>query len=293
MNFAEVRARIRAVIFAITGFISAFLFLRIILDLISADSTNVLVSLINQITTPLISLFSNLVVLPQTGILALINTEAIIAFIVYILAAIAISEIITAFIYENFKDILQNIVDALFKVIEALLILRIVFDLFGIGLALTSPAFVKFIYTSTAWSQGILFDQTFLSGKINLSAIISLIIIVVIDLATERFLDSLYDRVTLFVKESKIALPKVRITNILPSAGKVKSSNSETTSQKAAQPIQQNIIINVPVPANTTKPTAPFVKVETSTPTSTVNKINDPHSPEIKEFKGPQQVKEG
>lgn len=208
MELDVLRSRIRAVIFAILGIIEAFLFLRITLDLISADSSNGIVSLVSQITSVFIFPFEGLITLPQSGILMFINEAAIIAFIVYILVAIALSEFITSFLFDNFKDVFQNFVDAIFKFLESFLILRILFDLFAVGLNLESPLFVKVIYGSTEWAQGVIFEQPFLSGRINLSTLLWLIIIIVIDLLTERFVDGVFIQLNDFSKKFNIHLPK-------------------------------------------------------------------------------------
>lgn len=253
MDFAETRSKIRAIIFAITGFVEALLFLRITLDLIVADSDNVLVSIINQLTNPLIAPFNGLVTLPPTGILEFLNINAIVAFVVYILAAIAIAETITAFVYDNFKDIFQNIVDALFKFLESFLILRIIFDLFAVGLTLNSPQFVKVVYGFTEWAQGIIFDQPFLSGKVNISTIICLIIVVIIDLLTERFLDSIFLQVTTVTKKVHVNVPKVNVKSLIPKAP-AKKEEPKSSQEIKPQPIQQNIVINVPVPQGLAQP---------------------------------------
>ena len=208
MELDVLRSRIRAVIFAILGIIEALLFLRITLDLISADSSNGIVSLVSQITSVFIFPFEGLITLPQSGILMFINEAAIIAFIVYILVAIALSEFITSFLFDNFKDVFQNFVDAIFKFLESFLILRILFDLFAVGLNLESPLFVKVIYGSTEWAQGVIFEQPFLSGRINLSTLLWLIIIIVIDLLTERFVDGVFIQLNDFSKKFNIHLPK-------------------------------------------------------------------------------------
>ena len=254
MDFAATRSKIRAIIFALTGFVEAFLFLRITLDLIAADPNNILVSLISQITDPLIFPFQGLITLPQTGILEFFNEAAIVAFIVYVLGAIAFTEIITAFVYDNFKDIFQNIVDAVFKFLESFLILRIIFDLFAVGLNLNSPQFVKVVYGTTEWAQGIIFDQPFLSGRINISTLLCLIIVVIIDLLTERFLDSVFLQVSVFTKRVKVSvptLPKVNLKTLIP---KVSGGKSEKVSDSKTQPIQQNIVINVPMPQGIAQP---------------------------------------
>ncbi len=208
MELDVLRSRIRAVIFAILGIMEAFLFLRITLDLISADSSNGIVSLVSQITSVFIFPFEGLITLPQSGILMFINEAAIIAFIVYILVAIALSEFITSFLFDNFKDVFQNFVDAIFKFLESFLILRILFDLFAVGLNLESPLFVRVIYGSTEWAQGVIFEQPFLSGRINLSTLLWLIIIIVIDLLTERFVDGVFIQLNDFSKKFNIHLPK-------------------------------------------------------------------------------------
>ncbi len=195
MNYADLRVKVRGFILAIAGAIIALIAIRIGLDLLGASKENVIVNFIISLSDIFIKPFNGLVELPDTIGLKFINTDAIIAAIVYGLAAIAISEIITGFLYENLEDIIQNIVDGLFKVIEFLLLIRIVFQLFGIFNVPAAPTFVHSIYGLTEWSQGIVLKVNFLTGYIDLSAIIALVIVVVVDLLAERFLNSIFKQV--------------------------------------------------------------------------------------------------
>lgn len=242
MNYADLRVRVRGLILAIAGAIIAVIAIRVGLDLLGASKDNVVVNFIVNLSNFFITPFNGLVELPDTVGLKFINTDAIIAAIVYGLGAIAISEIITGFMYENVEDIIQNIVDGLFKVVEFLLLIRIVFQLFGIFNIPTAPQFVHSIYGLTDWSQGIISaTPPFLSGKIDISAMIALAIIVILDLLAERFLNSLFKQVRSAYKSVTTTTTKI-IKPVVERKEKV-----VVPAAPAPQPMHQSIVINVPV----------------------------------------------
>ncbi|MEO6729002.1 MAG: hypothetical protein ABIM99_03705 [Candidatus Dojkabacteria bacterium] len=187
---ADLRYRLRAIILGIAGAISAILVLRILVQMLGGNTSNILISALYSVSNFFISPFANAVAVPA-GTLPGINIDALVAIGIYIFIAIAVSEILTAFLYDNATDIIQNFVDGIFKVIEILLFIRIILDLFNLYDRINAPTFIKTIFSLTDWTQGIIQGIPVLNGSLNLSAIIALIIIVVIDIFTERFLASI------------------------------------------------------------------------------------------------------
>lgn len=189
---ADVRYRLRAIILGIAGIISAVLVLRILVQMLGGSTGNILISALYSVSNFFISPFANSVAIPA-GTLPGINIDALVAIGIYIFIGIALSEILTAFLYDNATDIIQNFVDGIFKVIEILLFIRIILDLFSLYDRVNAPAFIQSILSLTDWTQGIIQGIPVLNGVLNLSAIIALIIVVVIDIFTERFLASILD----------------------------------------------------------------------------------------------------
>lgn len=235
MDYADIRTKIRAVILTSVGVIVALLFLRVALDLISASENNILVGLINSITDFFSSPFKNVIEIPEDTGIDNLNVDALVAALVYVLGGIALSEIVTAFVYEKFEDIFQNFVDGLFKILEFLILLRIVFYFFDIGLNRSiAPSFIKLVYDLTEWTQSTGLGITFLDEYLDWNAIVILIIIVVLDLLAERFLDSIFKRIeTTYTKIKPQAKPR-------PAA--------PVASVQAPIPQPQQIIVNVPMP---------------------------------------------
>ena len=189
---AELRYRLRAIILGVAGFISAILVIRILVQMLGGNTSNILISALYSVSNFFISPFAGAVSVPP-GTLPGINVDALVAIGIYIFIAIALSEILTAFLYDNVTDIIQNFVDGIFKVIEILLFIRIILDLFNLYDRINAPAFIQSIFSLTDWTQGIIQGIPVLNGVLNISAIIALIIVVVIDIFTERFLASILD----------------------------------------------------------------------------------------------------
>ncbi|MEP7103417.1 MAG: hypothetical protein ABI721_01760 [Candidatus Dojkabacteria bacterium] len=190
---ADLRYRVRALILGVAGLIAAILVIRILVQMVGASTGNILIDAIYSVSNFFIYPFANAVSVPSGVALPNINVDALIAIAIYVLLAIAISEIITAFLYDNITDIIQNFVDGIFKVIELLLFIRIILDLFNLYNRINAPSFILSIFALTDWTQGIIQGIPVLNGMLNISAIIALIIVVLLDIFSERFLASILD----------------------------------------------------------------------------------------------------
>jgi hypothetical protein len=161
----------------------------------------------------------------------------VIAIIVYAVLGILVSEFVTAFLQDSPWEIFIQIQDAVFKVIEFLLVVRITLKLFAISSA--AGPFVGQVYSLTEWSQGIIPSHNFLSGYLDVSPIIILVVIVAIDMALESVISSLSARSAARKRE--------------PKSESKGSSQNVTVSAVPAKPAPtvspQNITINVPMPA--------------------------------------------
>lgn len=228
----DLRIKVRAIILSITGFIAALLVIRIFLDIIDASSANSLVELIRDITDFFIEPFKGIV---TTNIESNMNWDAFVALLMIVLIGILISEIVTAFLYERVSDIIQNVVDTIFKVIEFFIFLRLIFDFFRIE---NTNGFINTVYSLTDWTRGIT-DATFLNGRLYWSTLIVLIIVAFLDVVTESLLNSLFKQLNLGTKKTvvkqTVVAPQPVHTNTIYAPGPV-----------PVQPTKQVINIHVP-----------------------------------------------
>ncbi len=232
MTTADVRTRVRAIILAILGLLVFTLVLRVIFDFLDASTSNFLVQIITNITDVLIDPFEGII----DGRNSDINYDALISIGIYTLLGIALSEIVTAFIYDSFNDIFKNIVDAIFKVVEFVLILRIIFDFFLIE---NKIGFVESIRSLTDWTGSIGIQTNFLEGRLNVAAIIILIIVVILDFLTESFIDA-------FFRLFKTTPSKKVVKTTMPTPIVVQNQPQQVVARNNPIPVQHNITVNVP-----------------------------------------------
>lgn len=243
----DIRNKVRAFILAITGLLVTLLVVRVILLFVGANQSHPLVSLVLGLT----DLFVQPLFYVAPGeIIAGVDLNSVLAIVIYAVLGILISEFVTAFLQDSAWEIFIQIQDAFFKVVEFILMVRIVLKIFGI----TSSAgpFVGQVYSLTEWSQGIIPSPNFLSGYLELSTIIVLIVVVAIDLAMESVIKSISQKLAekrqnSQQRETKPAAQTV-VVNAAPAA-------------PAVTPVQQpqNITINVPLPPQ--QPAAPEKQV--------------------------------
>lgn len=225
------RIKVRSIILALTGILITVLALRVTLDLVRADSENVFVTTIESISDPLIDPFLGIIEVSSDSGLSDLNIDAIFAILVFALLGIAVSKIVTSFMYDDISDIIINFIDAIFKVVEFLILLRIVFYFFKI-LPPSLSSFVKTTYDLTEWTQFVGIKPDILPDRLDWSAIIVLVIIVILDLITENILQGFFK-------------------------GALESYKKVVVKRNTPKPIQQypaNIIVNVPSPVMQTPP---------------------------------------
>ena len=244
MNSAELRSRFRVIVFAVVGVIIALLVFRIIFDIAGAYQTNVIVQFIYTLTTPLISPFYGFVRSPITPVIGL-NIDAIIAIIGYLVGAIIFAEIVTSFMEESSEQVVENLIDGLFKLVEFLLLIRIILEVFGIYETFISPGSVRAIYELTNWSQGILPRFQYGTGFLDASAILCLIIVAILDAVIDSVLNSLFNR----IKRSKKVTTQSSSSFVAPRYQPAPMPQSPLT--PLPQPRMQNgptqsIVVNIP-----------------------------------------------
>lgn len=237
MELLTIRTRTRAVLLSIIAIIAFLLFLRISFELVEANTENGFVDAIFQATDYLIEPTEGAVVLEPGDDLDPFNFDALLAMILYVIGGLIIIEIITGIMHDEAEEIVQNVVDAFFKILEFIVTLKIIFVFFEIGVPKeTAPWFVKLIYDLTSWTD-IVSAPEIVDANIDWAAIIVLIIIVVFDVLSEQFLTSLFHR-----------------------GDRPKKTRTKTVvkKEKKSQPVQQNITVNVPAPAPSQQGSSPF-----------------------------------
>jgi hypothetical protein len=214
----ETRRNVRAVILGVTAFFCAFLVIRLFLQFFDVSESAPIWEFLYQ--------FSDLLLEPIAGSSSISITDVLLGLLVYATIGIFISEFIVSFLYDSVILIIRNVVDAIFKIIESLLFLRFIFDLFEVSF---NGSFVDAIYSATDWADGIIDTGSFLPEQVNTSILLALIIVVILDIVSDGILTSL----------SKIGRDK-------DEPRRIKKTESTGLSQPSGSTVHQNITINVP-----------------------------------------------
>lgn len=263
MNFSDIRSKIRAIFLSVAGFVTFLLLIRIVLDFLKIQKGNFLVDLVFSITDLLISPFFGSVRLLNNSLTQVVNLDVVFALIFYILFFIALVEVVTAFVYPTIKDIFINIVDGIFKVVEFLIFLRIIFNFFNLTANVVLPELVRSVYLLTNWTSGILPNIPISGfGFLDTSAILVLVIVIIIDVFTERFLEYIFD---LFNDNNNSSTIKKEVKVV-----KKQASSDNTTN---TTPLAQNITINIPSNTNASNVRPQYIPVPV--PVVVSNQKND------------------
>lgn len=231
----EIRENIRKVILWISFVVVALILLRFILLVFNADPSHPLSSVILDLTTPLVAPFSGIFI--GSGLeLFIAEAIAIFAIVFWILAAVLISEIITTFIDDKPVRITANFLDVLVKFLEFLLLARVILKLTGVTAGQSS--FVESIYQLTAWAEGLLPSWDLLWGELELSTLLVLAILGVVDFFIESVVTALASSEA---EEGEKPKPKP----VAPVANKQPQPAQQAPTQRSPQASGQNITINV------------------------------------------------
>ncbi|MDQ6985798.1 MAG: hypothetical protein Q9M91_06530 [Candidatus Dojkabacteria bacterium] len=233
----DFRIRVRGIILAIAGFIAVFLFLRVTLDTFNANDENFLVNLINVISDIFITPFKGIFVIDEGSDFQDLNADALAALVFIVIGGILISEIVTAFLYDKASTIILNVIDTFFKIVEGVIFIRLVLNLFLVSSDQNS--FSKLIINLTQWTRNIT-NLTFLEDRIYLSTVIVLILVVIFDITSDSFIKSLIER------SNKNEEKKRRVNVVQRQYPSIQPMNSHQLPSAPVQPIHQTINVNIP-----------------------------------------------
>jgi uncharacterized protein YggT (Ycf19 family) len=247
MDTHSLRAKLRALSYGIFGFIIAIIFIRILLMVLGANPNANFVIFWYDLSDNFVNIFRGMYPnLEPERSSSIVEIYSIIAMVFYMLLAFLVSKMLTSVVESDGVQIIKNIVDTIFKVLEFFLITRFILKLTG---ASAESIFVNFIYGVSAIFyepfQGIF--PTFKVADFNIifetSILIAIIVIVIFDIITEGIIDNLRP-----VKNSHLNNPASMPNQPANNFGTMSSpfgGSAPATSQ--SQP-NQNITINIPQP---------------------------------------------
>jgi len=191
MERKQIKQVINGVVLFIFGVIEIILAIRLLLKLIGASSASSFVRFWDSLSNSVYGAFSG--TLPDLGAGSFVlELNTLIAIFVYALTAILIIKSVGSLFEDRAHDKVKGLIDSMFKVIESILGLRLLFRLLGAGKSgiitflygLSSPFYEPF--------RGIL--PTIGQGKIvfETSTFIAIIIIVILDYASDRLLKEIF-----------------------------------------------------------------------------------------------------
>lgn len=184
---AELRTKIKQIIFTITLAIIAILILRLLLDLLGLTNKNAFFLFLKSLSDIFIGPFQGIIAQDINRDLVFFNFDVFISIGFYILLGVMLAELCTFFLYDNFKLVLIHFFDIVFKLIESLFILRIILDVF---LVKTGTSIVKIILDLTNWTHGVT-NINFFDGRIYLGTFLVLVVVVVFDYLVDAVLRAL------------------------------------------------------------------------------------------------------
>ena len=127
------------------------------------------------------------------GTKAVLEISSLIAGMFYIIFALAVNQTAESLRASATKGFLYNILNGVFRLIEFLLVTRFLFKAFA---ASTNSLFVTFIYglSNIIYSPfaGIIKDYHYKEVTIELSTILILVVVIIMDIAVDEILKSLF-----------------------------------------------------------------------------------------------------
>lgn len=249
MTPSDLRKKIRSIILGLTGLIIALIFMRVVIDFLDPNAKSGFARFMIDLTDIFINPMEGLIELSTASEIDQINLTAILAIFIYFVAGLILAEVITAFIYDNIADVILNVVDAIFKIVEFILFLRIIFDLLEVN---KEVSMVQTIYTMTDWAEEAIVSIKLLDDRLDISIILVLIFVVILDIVSEGMLKGVLTSGGSSSTLGGGGSSSNQVQNVThvyaPPPPKFDNSSMLPQPTPQRQPIQQNITVNVPPP---------------------------------------------
>ena len=189
----SIQSRIRTILYSIFAVIIGVILIRLMLKAVGANPANDFTRFWYE--------FSDIFVEPWAVIYTsiasgqyILEIYSVVALLFFMIIAGILTYSATSIFEDSRKEVIIQIVDAFFKVAEFLLISRFIFKLTD---ASTTASFVRFIYDFSAVVYepfaNILPASQIGNVTIEISTIVALIIIIILDLITEQLLVNILD----------------------------------------------------------------------------------------------------
>ncbi len=231
----DLQGKIRNVVYAIFAIIIGIVLIRVFLKLIGANPTNEFAMFWYELSYVFVEPWDMIYESIKSGSMV-IELFSLTAVIFYLIISMVLSKSAGSPFEDSRKRAIAEMVDSFFKVIEFLLVTRFIFKLTGASM---TSSFVRFIYdlSNFVHEPFATILPAIKTGDIifEISTVVALIVIIILDLVTEEFTYSILD--TLFPNKEKKVVKKVPV-NVAP---------TYNMPQAPANPAQ-NITINVPQP---------------------------------------------
>jgi len=205
MDKKQIQGVLRTIFILIFGLFGLLLVIRFLLKLIGAGESSSFVAswynISNAVYAPFLGTINNL----ELGKL-IIEVNSIVGIIVYLIAGFLGFKMVGSIFADTMSLKIQQLVDTFFKMIEAALVMRLIFKLIAVG----SSGFVSFLYgISSIFSspfEGILKGVVFKNFVFETSTFVAIFLVVVIDILSDKIL-------AMVVKETPVRAKKVQ-TNV-------------------------------------------------------------------------------
>lgn len=190
-----IRQNVRRVIYAFGALIIALLLFRFVFKLLGLADVG-LIAFLYDATDVLVNPFSGLGI-DYSNYGSTVEWTAFIALLLWLAIILLVTELITAFLYDNFGDIVINLVDIFFKTIEFFLLFRLVTRVLGISSSSSNSLFNSIsnmagvFHEVLAGSGG---EIELGAGGIELSTLVVLIIVIVMDAVIGGILKAAFDK---------------------------------------------------------------------------------------------------
>lgn len=171
--------KLRAVVLIAILVLVSLLLLRFILEFSQYADPSFIKSILLLPTEPLVLFFKSITI-------GTIEVSTIVAIIFLIVLAYLASKVITAFEHENEDTTGTEIIETILRSVEFLIIFRVI--LAFIGASGQGSPFAGIIYILTDWSSVLLQPLVFSFGRLDISALLMLLIVIVLDINTEIIL---------------------------------------------------------------------------------------------------------